>query len=191
MTATPPPVDSRNWDFHKELMSCLPRLRIYALSLTRNRDAADDLVQETVLKALRGRHSFQPGTNLIAWLFRIQRNEFITSIRKATPTNDCDSKTEMSLHPHQESGIVMREFMNAFSQLAATQREALVLSVLGGEKLEDIAALTGVAQGTVKSRISRARNELARMLLDEPRRPLTSRREHRMADIREDSTSAT
>src|SRR5436305_14934043 len=70
-------------DFHEQLKAILPRLRIYALSLTRDRDAADDLVHDTVVKALTGRASFQPGTNLSAWVFRIQRNEFISGLRRA------------------------------------------------------------------------------------------------------------
>jgi RNA polymerase sigma-70 factor (ECF subfamily) len=61
-------------DFHEQLKAILPRLRVYALSLTRDRDAADDLVHDTVIKALTGRESFEPGTNLSAWVFRIQRN---------------------------------------------------------------------------------------------------------------------
>src|SRR4029434_3564814 len=78
-------------DFHEQLKAILPRLRIYALSLTRDRDAADDLVHDTVVKALTGRKSFQPGTNLAAWLFRIQRNEFISGLRRMRPSVTVDS----------------------------------------------------------------------------------------------------
>src|SRR6476646_5698212 len=119
-------------DFHEQLKAILPRLRVYALSLTRDRDAADDLVHDTVIKALTGRDSFEPGTNLSAWVFRIQRNEF----------------------------------MSAFGKLAPTQREALLLAVLEGQSYEVIAAHTGVSVGTVKSRISRARDTLERLLLE-------------------------
>ena len=116
-------------DFHEQLKTILPRLRIYALSLTRDRDAADDLVQDTVIKALKGRQSFQPGTNLAAWLFRIQRNEFISGVRKQRTTVPIDTEiAERLSHPaHQESGLVMREFVSAFAKLAPTQREALLL----------------------------------------------------------------
>ena len=87
-------------DFHEQLKAILPRLRIYALSLTRDRDAADDLVHDTVIKALTGRHSFQPGTNLAAWLFRIQRNEFISGLRRQRPTVPVDTAIAESLsHP--------------------------------------------------------------------------------------------
>jgi RNA polymerase sigma-70 factor, ECF subfamily len=155
-------------DFHEQLKAILPRLRIYALSLTRDRDAADDLVQDTVLKALKGRHSFQLGTNLAAWLFRIQRNEFITGIRKQRPTVPVDTEiAERLSHPaHQESGLVMREFVSAFGKLVATQREALLLAVIEGLPYEEIAEHTGVSVGTVKSRISRGRDTLERLLLE-------------------------
>lgn len=166
-------------DFHEQLKTILPRLRIYALSLTRDRDAADDLVHDTVIKALTGRNSFQPGTNLAAWLFRIQRNEFISGLRRRRPTVPVDTAIAESLShpPHQDSGLVMREFMSAFGKLAAAQREALLLAVLEGLPYETIAEHTGVSVGTVKSRISRARDTLERLLLEgETRRPAGSSR---------------
>lgn len=155
-------------DFHQQLTAILPRLRIYALSLTRNRDQADDLVHDTVVKALAGRQSFQLGTNLAAWLFRIQRNEFISGIRRQRPTVPVDSTVAESLShpPHQESGLIMREFLTAFSKLAPTQREALLLAVVEGQPYDVIAAHTGVSVGTVKSRISRARDRLEHLLMD-------------------------
>ena len=163
-------------DFHDQLKATLPRLRIYALSLTRDRDAADDLVHDTVIKALTGRHSFQPGTNLAAWLFRIQRNEFISGLRRQRPSVPIDTAIAESLsHPaHQDSGLIMREFVTAFSKLVPTQREALLLAVLEGLPYEVIAAHTGVSVGTVKSRISRARDTLERLLLEGDVRPQTS-----------------
>jgi RNA polymerase sigma-70 factor (ECF subfamily) len=155
-------------DFHEQLKAILPRLRVYALSLTRDRDAADDLVHDTVVKALSGRQSFEPGTNLSAWVFRIQRNEFISGLRRTRPSVPVDSAIAESLshQPHQESRLVMREFMSAFGKLASTQREALLLAVLEGQSYEVIAAHTGVSVGTVKSRISRARDTLERLLLE-------------------------
>ena len=171
-----------NGDFHQQLTAVLPRLRIYALSLTRNRDMADDLVHDTVVKALAGRQSFQTGTNLAAWLFRIQRNEFISGLRRLRPTVPVDTTVAESLShpPHQESGLVMREFMNAFSKLAQSQREALLLAVVEGQSYDVIAAHTGVSVGTVKSRISRARDRLEHMMLhgDEPAQPKAARSKH-------------
>ncbi len=155
-------------DFHEQLKAILPRLRVYALSLTRDRNDADDLVQDTVVKALNGRHGFQPGTNLAAWLFRIQRNEFISGLRKRRPTVPVDTEISerLSRPPLQESGLVMREFVSAFGKLAPTQREALLLAVLEGLPYEAIAQHTGVSVGTVKSRVSRGRDTLERLLLE-------------------------
>ena len=154
-------------DFDTDLTQLLPRLRIYALSLTRDSVRADDLVQQTVVRSLAGRDSFRPGTNFPGWLFRIQRNEFISGLRQERPTvelNDAIAGT-LSQPQRQESGIVMREFMTAFRTMAGEQRSALLLSALGGRYHETIAAAGGIAIGTVKSRVSRARAQL-RQLLD-------------------------
>jgi RNA polymerase sigma-70 factor (ECF subfamily) len=184
--------DAGTLDFHEQLKTVLPRLRIYALSLTRDRDSADDLVHDTVIKALTGRNSFQPGTNLAAWLFRIQRNEFISGLRRRRPTVPVDTAIAESLShpPHQESGLVMREFMSAFGKLAAAQREALLLAVLEGLPYETIAEHTGVSVGTVKSRISRARDTLERLLMEgETRRPADTGRTS--VDHHDDALAAT
>ncbi len=154
-------------DFHVDLKTLLPRLRIYALSLTRDRDRADDLVQETVVKSLAGRHSFRPGTNFAAWLFRIQRNEFISGLRRqrsTVPMDDAIANT-LSHAPLQENGLIMREFTAAFRHLAECQREALLLAVLEGWSYQQIAALSDVSVGTVKSRVSRGRATLKRLLI--------------------------
>ena len=153
-------------DFDTDLTQLLPRLRVYALSLTRDSVRADDLVQQTVLRSLAGRNSFRPGTNFPGWLFRIQRNEFISGLRRERPTvelNDAIAGT-LSQPQRQESGIVMREFMTAFRTLAGEQRRALLQSALGGRSHETIAVAGGIAIGTVKSRVSRARAQLRQML---------------------------
>jgi RNA polymerase sigma-70 factor, ECF subfamily len=156
-------------NFHADLKAILPRLRIYALSLTRDSDRADDLMQRTVVKALTGRKSFQPGTNFPGWLFRIQRNEFISGLRSLRPTVTLDDTIAngLSHEPRQESGIIMREFKKAFYALSSCQRETLLLAVLEGYSYERIAAHSGVSVGTVKSRVSRARATLRQILTDE------------------------
>jgi RNA polymerase sigma-70 factor (ECF subfamily) len=156
-------------DFHVDLKSIMPRLRVYALSLTRDRDRADDLVQETVVKSLVGRQSFRPGTNFAAWLFRIQRNEFISGLRRQRPSVPLDEAiaNKLSHAPAQESGLIMHEFTKAFGRLANCQREALLLAVLEGWSYQRIAAHSGVSIGTVKSRVSRARSSLRQMLTGE------------------------
>jgi RNA polymerase sigma-70 factor, ECF subfamily len=159
--------DTELRDFHEQLKANLSRLRVYALSLTRDRDAADDLVHDTIVKALTGRLNFEPGTNLSAWVMRIQRNEFISGLRRARPSVPIDSAVAESLWqwPHQESRLVMREFLMAFGKLTPTQREALLLAILDGQSYEAIAAHAGVSVGTVKSRVSRARDRLEELLL--------------------------
>jgi RNA polymerase sigma-70 factor, ECF subfamily len=153
--------------FNASLKAALPRLRVYALSLTRDRDRADNLVQQTSLKALAGRESFRPGTNFGGWIFRIERNEFLSGLRRERPTVDIDyAHATLSTPPTQDSGLIMREFMTAFRQVSRDSRQALLLSTLGGQSYEQIASHTGVAEGTVKSRVWRVRAALQRLLAD-------------------------
>ena len=155
--------------FRADLATMLPRLRIYALSLTRDADRAGDLVQQTAMNALVGRKSFRPGTNFAGWLFRIQRNEFISGLRRVRPTVTIDDTiaNALSHQPQQETGIVMRQFKKAFRVLPGGQRKALLMSALEGCPYERIATLSNISVGTVKSRISRGRATLRHMLGDE------------------------
>ena len=120
------------------------------------------------MKALVGRKSFRPGTNFGGWLFRIQRNEFISGLRRLRPTVCFDdiSTNTLSHPPHQESGLVMREFMGAFRHLAPGTRQALLLAAVEGHSYKQIATPAGISVGTVKSRISRGRVALQQMLAD-------------------------
>ena len=158
------PMTTMNTGFDVDLQTVLPKLRSYAMSLTRDRDRADDLVQQTALKALAGRASYRIGTNFSAWMFRIQRNEFISGLRRARPTVDIDDVLSLSERPLQENGMVMREFVAAFRQLPAGSRQALLLSNLEGDTYDQIAIRTGVSVGTVKSRVWRGRALLKRLL---------------------------
>jgi len=153
--------------FDTDLESILPRLRVYAMSLTRNVDRADDLVQQTALKALAGRESFRIGTNFAGWMFRIQRNEFISELRRTRPTVDIDDPVAQtkSHPPLQENGLVMREFMTAFRQLPDERRHALLLGTVEGQPYAQIAQRSGVTVGAVKSRVRRGR-EMLKQLLD-------------------------
>jgi RNA polymerase sigma-70 factor (ECF subfamily) len=155
-------------EFDSDLKDILPRLRVYALALTHDRDRADDLVQQTAVKALIGRKSFRPGTNFGGWLFRIQRNEFISGLRRLRPTVCFDdiSTNTLSHPPHQESGLVMREFLGAFRRLAPDTRQALLLAAVEGHSYQQIATPAGISVGTVKSRISRGRVALQQMLAE-------------------------
>ena len=156
--------------FDLDLKEILPRLRIYALSLTHNRDRADDLVQQTAMKALAGRASFRVGTNFGGWIFRIQRNEFISELRRNRPTVELDSPAayEVQEQPRQEHRLVLRDVLGALRQLSVDGRQALLQSQIEGCSHQEIASRAGISIGTVKSRISRGRTALAR-LLDLPR----------------------
>lgn len=157
-------------DFDRTLTALLPGLRTYALSLTHDRDRADDLVQETAVKALAGRASFRPGTNFAAWLYRIERNAFISGLRRthATASLDDVDAAAVSCPSHQESAVALREFVGAFRRLSDDSRRTLLLAVVEGQCHKQIAERCGVSVGTVKSRTSRARAALAKMLADEP-----------------------
>ena len=152
--------------FDSDLTGILPRLRRYALSLTRNSDRADDLVQQTALKALAGRKSYQPGTNFGGWIFRIQRNEFISGLRNDRPTvNFDDAVASLPFQPpQQDNGLIMREFIGAFRQLSGGTRRALLLAQLEGYSYQQIASYDGIREGTVKSRVSRGRDKLQHLL---------------------------
>jgi RNA polymerase sigma-70 factor (ECF subfamily) len=153
--------------FDVDLTAILPRLRVYALSLTRNRDRADDLVQQTAMKALAGRASFRTDTNFSAWIFRIQRNEFISGLRRAKPIAEVSDKVmaEVAQPMQQEAGILLREFLAAFAKLSSSARKTLLVVGLDGQGYQQIATAAGISVGTVKSRVSRARAQLA-LLLD-------------------------
>lgn len=161
-----PAIQTMNDRFDVDLTHILPRLRSYALSLTRNGDRADDLVQQTAMKALAGRRSFRPGSNFGGWIFRIQRNEFISGLRRTSNTVSLEDKEAYvpSEAPRQETRLMMREFVGAFRQIPKASRQALLLSQLEGFSHKQIADHMGVAQGTVKSRISRGRASLDRLL---------------------------
>jgi len=158
--------------FDLDLKDILPRLRIYALSLTHNGDRADDLVQQTALKALAGRTSFRAGTNFAGWIFRIQRNEFISELRRSRPTVELDSPAAYAVHeqPRQEHRLILRDVLSAVRRLPRDGRQALLQSQIEGCSHREIARRAGVSIGTVKSRISRGRTALAQ-LLDVPRLP--------------------
>ena len=152
--------------FDLDLKGILPQLRIYALSLTRNGDLADDLVQQTALKALAGRKSFRVGSNFGGWIFRIQRNEFISELRRNRPTVELDSPAAHSVRepPRQEEGLVFRELLSAFGKLSRGGREALLQAQVEGCSHQQIATRAGISVGTVKSRISRGRAMLTQLL---------------------------
>jgi RNA polymerase sigma-70 factor (ECF subfamily) len=137
------------------------------MSLSGKSDRADDLVQETLLRALANIDSFQPGSNLPAWLFTILRNLFRSDYRKRRrEVEDADGNYSQMLRsqPGQESHIEFEEFRTALDKLPQDQREALILVGASGFSYEDAAAICGCAVGTIKSRVNRARSKLSALL---------------------------
>jgi len=149
------------------MLSTVPSLRAFAISLSGNVDRADDLVQETLLRAMANIDSFQPGTNMSAWLFTILRNLFRSEYRKRRrEVEDADGSYAESLksYPEQQGRVEFEEFRAALAKLPPDQREALILVGASGFSYEEAAAICDCAVGTIKSRVNRARNRLASML---------------------------
>jgi RNA polymerase sigma-70 factor, ECF subfamily len=154
-------------DLRDTMLAAVPSLRAFAISLSGNVDRADDLVQETLLRAIANIQSFQPGTNMSAWLFTILRNLFRSEYRKRRrEVEDADGSYADSLksQPEQTSRIEFEEFRAALSKLPEDQREALILVGASGFSYEEAAEICGCAVGTIKSRVNRARNRLAQLL---------------------------
>jgi RNA polymerase sigma-70 factor (ECF subfamily) len=150
-------------------VAALPKLRVQALALTRNRAAADDLVHDAAMNALAAQSSFTPGTNIRAWIYRILRDRFISVLRKQREIVDIDDAPPASLavHAGHEDRLVLQELQRAIGELLPVQREALFMIVLQGMSYEEVGAATGCAIGTAKSRVFRARRFLAARLLGE------------------------
>ena len=150
-----------------QILAAIPSLRAFAISLSGNVDRADDLVQETILRAFANIHSFQPGTNMPAWLFTILRNLFRSEYRKRRrEVEDVDGKktASLSVAPAQQDHVDIQDFRKALTLLPADQREALVLVGAVGMSYEEAAEVAQCAVGTIKSRVNRARIKLTDML---------------------------
>jgi RNA polymerase sigma-70 factor (ECF subfamily) len=149
------------------MLGAVPRLRAFAISLCGNVDRADDLVQETLLRALSHIDQFEPGTNMSAWLFTILRNLFRSEYRKRRrEVEDDDGSYAESLksQPEQTGRLEFRELPGALAKLPADQREALILVGASGLSYEEAAAICRCPIGTIKSRVNRARGRLAELL---------------------------
>ncbi len=156
-------------DLKDEIITLLPSLRGFARSLTRNDTEAEDLMQETLVKAIGSIHQFTPGTNLRAWLFTIQRNTFYTAYhrRRREPQMDAEAVDGLTSQPSQEWSLRLHKLDEALHQLPAEQREALMLVAGAGVTYEEAAEICECALGTIKSRVNRARCRLLEMLEDE------------------------
>jgi RNA polymerase sigma-70 factor (ECF subfamily) len=154
-------------DPRDELVQHLASLRAFALSLTRSSAAADDLVQDTILKAWSKIDQYTTGTNLRAWLFTILRNTYYSDIRKRrreVSDSDGHHAARLSQKPDHDGRMALADFAKAFATLPVEQREVLVLVGSNGFSYEEAAETCGCAVGTIKSRANRGRKRLAELL---------------------------
>src|SRR6476660_2149845 len=177
-TAGAEPVPLPDDEFKDQLAQVIPHLRAFGRSLSGSRDLADDLVQETLLKAWAARKRFQAGTNMRAWTFIILRNLFLSQMRRARFKGEWDELTASKLlaaPASQDRHVELGDMQRALLHLPQPQREALILVGAGGFAYEEAAEICGCAVGTIKSRVARGRVALE-ALLSEGKLP--SRREH-------------
>jgi RNA polymerase sigma-70 factor, ECF subfamily len=153
--------------FRDLILGAIPSLRAFAISLTNDPVRADDLVQDTILRAWSNAERFESGTNINAWLFTILRNLFHSEYRKQRrEVEDADGSyaARLKTHPEQQAHLDFDDFRSALSKLSADHREALLLVGAEGLSYEEAAAVCGVAVGTIKSRVNRARARFAELL---------------------------
>lgn len=162
--------DEQGW--RDGVIGQIPSLRAFAWSLSRNPADADDLVQETLTKAWTHREKFTPGTNLRAWLFTILRNTWYTAVtkrRREVPDEDGHYAAALTSPANQEWSVELTTLQAALNTLPPEHREALVMVGGVGMSYEEAAEISGCALGTIKSRVNRARNRLARVMdIDRP-----------------------
>ena len=155
------------FNMREALLGAVPSLRAFGISLTGDVDRADDLVQDTLLRALANVDRFEPGTNLNAWLFTILRNLFHSEYRKRRrEVEDADGSYAATLRtaPDQHAHLDFEDLRTALARLPQDQREAVLLVGAQGFSYEDAANICGCAVGTIKSRVSRARSRLQEVL---------------------------
>jgi RNA polymerase sigma-70 factor (ECF subfamily) len=153
-------------DIRDAMLAAIPRLRSFAISLCRNGDQAEDLVQETLLSACTSIHSFKPGTHMYAWLSTILRNHFYSEWRKRRGRLESieDHAETMAAKPVQIAQVEYNEFCHALDKLAPEQRQALVLIGASGHSYQEAAQICGCPTGTIRSRVHRGRADLAQLL---------------------------
>jgi RNA polymerase sigma-70 factor (ECF subfamily) len=157
-------------DFGRELEKTIPRLRQYALALTRDKSRADDLVQSCLAAGFEKRHQWRPGSNLRAWLFTIMHNLFVTEVRRATAcpvaiNESALTERRLTVAAAQHGPLQLRDLDRALGRLPTEHRIIVLLVGLQDMSYQDVAELLQVPIGTVKSRLSRAR-EMLRILME-------------------------
>ncbi|HWP61756.1 MAG TPA: sigma-70 family RNA polymerase sigma factor [Candidatus Paceibacterota bacterium] len=164
----------------RQLEAEIPRLRQYALSLTRDKDEANELVQQCLARALEKQHLWQPGTNLRAWLMTILHNQHVNVIRTAVREGiavglDADAP-QLKCNPNQESGLLLDALDEALAQLPEEQRVVVLMVGREGMRYDEVAAVLRIPVGTVRSRLSRGRDALRELMGKEKERKAPSRR---------------
>ena len=157
--------------FREELLAVLPHLRAFARGLSGRADFADDLVQEAAIKAWVARDRYTPGTNMRAWTFAILRNHYLSELRHNKRQTDMDDNAVerlLIMDADQEAPLHLSDMEAALQKLSAERREAVLLVGASGFSYEEAADIAGCPIGTMKSRVARARTELAGLLGDEP-----------------------
>jgi len=171
------PGETKVSEFHRLIEQQIPRLRRYARALTRNRERADDLVQDTLSRALVKEQFWQPGTNLGAWLFTIMHNQNVNNVRRAVRESgmvDMETSATLPATTDPTASRQMFELERALAQLPLEQRQVILLVGLEGMSYEDAAGILSVPVGTVRSRLSRGRDILRRLLDMEGRRSVAA-----------------
>lgn len=166
--------EDENDRLREHLVRWIPNLRAFAMSMTQSAHHSDDLVQDTLLKALSNLDKFRQGTNLRAWLFTILRNSFYNDIRyrkyhQTSPLDDVDP-SYLESRVTQEKYIEFKDVLRGLKSLVPEQREAIILIAAEGLSYEEAAAVCNCPVGTVKSRLSRARQRLQEFMIGEKSR---------------------
>ncbi|MEZ6031355.1 MAG: sigma-70 family RNA polymerase sigma factor [Hyphomonadaceae bacterium] len=165
--AAAPPSGATAETFKDELIATIPHLRAFARSLCHDAAQADDLAQEALAKAWKARESFEPGTSIKAWTFMILRNQFYSEKRRSWRSAPLDAEmaeNTLVATDNPTAPMELLELRAALNKLPDDQREALILVGAGGMAYEEAARVCGVAVGTIKSRVSRARKALETIL---------------------------
>jgi RNA polymerase sigma-70 factor, ECF subfamily len=147
----------------------IPRLRRYARALCRsNITAADDLVQDTLVRAVAKQHLYQAGTNLRAWLFTLMHNQHVNDVRRnvreGTSVDIDDLQKSMASSNDTSASVLLRDLERGITQLSMEQRQVILLVGLEGMRYEEVALILGIPVGTVRSRLSRGRDQLRRLM---------------------------
>ncbi|NOT40005.1 MAG: sigma-70 family RNA polymerase sigma factor [Alphaproteobacteria bacterium] len=163
--------------FRARLIELAPYLRAFARTLCGHRDVADDLAQESLASAWKARASFQPGTNMKAWLFMIQRNAFYSAHRRKWRQVSWDEQAMervLVTDASQQASVELTDLKRAMTLLPDEQREALILVGAGGFSYQEAASICGCAVGTMKSRVSRGRHTIASLMSERTQLPQSS-----------------